>query len=300
MPIDEIKKVCFVGAGTMGCMNSLVCGMAGYEAVVYDISEEALSRVSFRQEMTGTRLVEERGFDQDAIRAGMARVRTVSDPAEAVENTDLLSESVFERVELKREVHRQFDALCPEHTIMTTNTSSLPLSDIEDVVRRGDKFAAMHFHGPGTIVDIVKGPRTSSRTIGILTEYVKSTGQVPLVLKKEKPGYLHNTMFIALLKAGALLVAEGYADIKDVDRSWMIVHQATSGPFGMMDGVGLNVAMDVAEEEYNRSGDPEFKKMADFLRPYVERGELGIKTGKGFYTYPDAPWMKPEFLTVDG
>lgn len=300
MPIDEIKKVCFVGAGTMGSANSLVCGMAGYEAVVYDLSQEALERVPLRQEMIAVRLVEERGFDKGVINAGMERVRTVSDPEEAVENADLLSESVPERVELKRKVHKQFDELCPQHTIMTTNTSSLPVSDIEDVVRRGDKFAAMHFHGPVTLVDIMKGPRTSSRTVDILKKYVRSTGQVALVLKKEKPGYLHNTMFIGLLKTGALLVADGFADKEDVDRSWMIMHQSRSGPFGMMDGVGLDVVLDVLEEDYKRTGDTESKKIVDFLRPHVERGELGIKAGKGFYTYPDAPWTKPEFLTDEG
>jgi 3-hydroxybutyryl-CoA dehydrogenase len=120
-----------------------------------------------------------------------------------------------------------------------------------------------------------------------------------MVLKKEKPGYLHNTMFINLLKTGALLVADGYAEIEDVDRSWMIVERTPSGPFGMMDGVGLNIVLEVAEEEYHRSQDPDFKKLAEFVRPYVERGELGIKTGKGFYSYPDAPWMKPEFLIYD-
>jgi 3-hydroxybutyryl-CoA dehydrogenase len=296
MPIDEIKKVCFVGAGTMGCANSLVCGMAGYEAIVYDVSQAALDRVPIRQEMIATRLVEERSFDQGVIKAGMKRVRIVSDPAEAVESADLMSESVPERTELKRKVHKQFDELCPEHTIMTTNTSSLPVSEIEDVVKRGDKFAAMHFHGPMTLVDIMKGPRTSSRSIDILKRYVRSIGNVPLVLKKEKPGYLHNTMFIALLKTGGLLVADGFADKEDVDRSWMIMHQSRSGPFGMMDGVGLDVVMDVLEEEYNRTGDADTKKIVDFLRPYLERGELGMKTGKGFYTYPDAPWMKPEFL----
>jgi 3-hydroxybutyryl-CoA dehydrogenase len=299
MPIDEIKKICFVGAGTMGCMNSLVCGMAGYDAVVYDISEEALAQVHTRQTMIGAGLVMEMGMDQRVIDDGIARIKTIADPAEAAANADLLSESVPERLEIKREIHGQFDELCPPRTILTTNTSSLSLSGIESVVKRGDKFAAMHFHGPETLVDIVKGPRTSPETVDILKRFVKSTGQYPMILKKEQPGYLHNTMFIALLKASALLVADGIADIEDVDRSWMIVQQAGRGPFGMMDGVGLNVALDVVEEDYKHTGDKGSKRMADLLRPYVERGELGIKTGKGFYTYPDAPWLKPEFLSIE-
>ena len=96
--MPEIKKVCFIGAGTQGCINSLVCGMAGYEAVVYDTSEEALSMVPFRQEMIGQRMVEMRGFDSEAIKTGMKKVRVVSDPRQAVAEADLLSESVPERL----------------------------------------------------------------------------------------------------------------------------------------------------------------------------------------------------------
>ena len=100
-----------------------------------------------------------------------------------------------------------------------------------------------------------------------------------------------------MVKAGALLSADGIADIEDIDRSWMLVQQSRSGPFGMMDGVGLDVCLDALEEDYHRTSDADSKKLSDMLRLYVKRGDLGVKTGNGFYTYPDAPWMKPEFLS---
>jgi 3-hydroxybutyryl-CoA dehydrogenase len=118
-----------------------------------------------------------------------------------------------------------------------------------------------------------------------------------MMLKKEKPGYLHNTLYINLLKTAILLVADGYAGVEDVDRSWTLCHPPAPGPFGMMDGVGLNVVLQIAEEEIRLSGSEEAKKMADFVRPFVERGHLGMKAGQGFYTYPDPAWMKPGFLT---
>jgi 3-hydroxybutyryl-CoA dehydrogenase len=296
MPIDEVNKVCFVGGGTMGCANSLVAAIAGYEAVVYDADQEALKRVPERQREIGALILERGLLNQGLIDAGLARITLISDPGEAAAGADLLSESVPERAELKREVHRHFDELCPPHTIMTTNTSSLLVTEIEDAVGRRDRFAAMHFHGISKLVDIVGGPKTSKEIIDTLRRFVRSLGGVPIVLKKEKDGYLHNTMFINLLKTGALLVIDGYSNKEDVDRSWMLVHQSVAGPFGMMDAVGLNVVLEVAEAQAKHYGGEEYKKMAEFIRPYVERGELGRKTGKGFYTYPDPIFEKPEFL----
>lgn len=297
MPIDEIKRVLFVGGGTMGCVNSLIAAAAGYEAVVYDVSPEALAQVPARQKMIAERAVAERGVPQAVVDAAWPRIKIVADPKAAAEGAQLMSESVFENVQVKRETHQKFDQLLPPQAIMTTNSSSLPLSEIETAVKRGDKFAAMHFHGFSPLVDLVGSARTSAQTMGILKRYVRSLGFYPMILKKEKPGYLHNTLFINLLKTAALLVADGYGSVEDVDRSWILVHPPAPGPFGMMDGVGLNVVLQVAEEEHRQSGSEEAKKLADFVRPYIERGHLGMKTGQGFYTYPDPAWMKPDFLT---
>jgi len=200
--------------------------------------------------------------------------------------------------DLKRQVHAQFDQLCPPHTILTTNTSSLLVSDIEDAVRRGDKFAAMHFHGISSLVDIMLGPRTSPETVDILKRFARSLGEVPMVMKKEKGGYLYNTMLGGLLRAAWELVVGGYAEPQDVDRAYMIVTKNAIGPFGMMDAIGLNVIADAGSavrsqqiEEFN----PE--QRGEFLRPYIEKGDLGMKTGKGFYTYPNPAYQQPDFLT---
>jgi len=297
LPIDEIKRVLFVGGGTMGCINSLIAAAVGYEAVVYDVSAEALAQVPVRHKMMAERMVADRGVPQAVVDAAWPRLKTEADPEKAALGVDLMSESVFENVAVKRETHQKFDKLLPPSAIMTTNSSSLPLSAIETAVARGDKFAAMHFHGFSPLVDVLGSPRTSPETIDILKRYVKSLTFYPLVLKKERPGYLHNTMYINLLMTAALLVAEGYGSVEDVDRSWILVHPPAPGPFGMMDGVGLNVVLQIAEEEYRQSGSETAEKLADFIRPYIERGHLGMKTGQGFYTYPDPAWMKPDFLT---
>jgi enoyl-CoA hydratase/3-hydroxyacyl-CoA dehydrogenase len=297
MPIEEIKKVCFIGSGTMGCFNSLVTSIFGYECVIYDISEEPLHRAPARQREMGEMAMEDNELlTQDLLDAGLARMTYTSDLKEAVTNTDLLSESVPEQLALKRKVHRELDEVCPPNTILTTNTSSLLVSEIEDVVKRGDKFAALHFHLGGSLLDIVGGPRTSPDTIDILKRFARSIMQTPIVLKKEKDGYLFNSMLIALLRTAMLLVIDGFADFQDVDRAYMAASGQPMGPFGAMDRIGINVALDVIEEQSKRGDEKVLKRIADFLRPYVDRGDLGWKTGKGFFTYPDPSYEQPEFL----
>jgi len=300
MPIDEVKNVCVVGAGTMGSRISLICAASGYDTIVYDSSEEALQRSPERQKEMAERMMMLGGLSQDEVDAGSKHITFTADPEKAAEKADLVSESVFEVVELKRKVHAQLDRLCPLHTILTTNTSSLLVSDIEGAVGRGDKFAAMHFHGGlGSLVDIMRGPRTSNETVEILKRFARSIGEVPVVMKKEKGGYLYNTLLGGLLGAAWGLVLGGYAEPEDVDRAYMLVNRQPVGPFGIMDAIGLNVIMDAAGGGGLEREEFTLRQATEYLRPYIERGDLGAKTGKGFYTYPNPAYQQPEFLSGD-
>jgi len=300
MPIDEVKKVCVVGAGTMGSRISLMCAARGYETSVYDNSEEALQRAPQRQKEMAERMIMMGGIKQGEIDDGLKRITFTADPEKAAEKADLVSESVFEVVDLKRKVHAQFDQLCPPHTILTTNTSSLLVSDIEGAVGRGDKFAAMHFHGGlGSLVDIMRGPRTSDETVEILKRFARSIGEVPMVMKKEKGGYLYNSILGGILGAAWGLVLGGYAEPEDVDRAYMLVTRQAVGPFGIMDAIGLNVIMDAASGGGLEREEFTLKQAADYLRPYIKRGDLGMKTGKGFYNYPNPSYQQPEFVSGD-
>jgi 3-hydroxybutyryl-CoA dehydrogenase len=298
MEIEKIQKVVFVGAGTMGSFNSLVAAVAGFPVTVYDASPEALEALPERQKAWGEILIERWPVPREKIELGLKRIQVTMDPAEAAADADLLSESVFERLELKRQVHGLFDELCPPKTIITTNTSTLLLSDIESAVRRGDRFAAMHFHQPGVLVDLVAGPRTSPEIMGLLKEYLTRIGMTYVVLKKERAGYLHNAMFVAYLATGLMLKILGGMEIEEIDRSWMISQKAESGPFGALDHVGFNVVVDAFNGMQNPDDPASFYREAamNFFRPYLERGEMGSKTGKGFYSYPEPAFQMPDFL----
>ena len=297
--MDEVKKVCVLGAGTMGGRISLMSAVrGGYEVTVYDISEEALQNCPDRQRQMGAMMIAAGAVNQEELDAGMARISYTTNPVEAAGNADILSESVAELVEVKRQTHARFDKLCPPRTIMTTNTSSLLVSDIEGAVSRGDRFAAMHFHGGlGSLVDIMRGPRTSDETVEFLKRFARSIGEVPMVMKKEKGGYLFNTMLGGLLRTALILAAGGYGDPHDIDRAYMMVTGQPAGPFAMMDGVGLNIVLEAGQGLTSNDTEVNQEQMMAFILPYVERGELGMKTGKGFYTYPNPAFQQPDFLT---
>lgn len=295
MKIPEIDTVCFVGAGTMGCFNALMAAAAGYRAVIYDVSEEALSNTP--QVLSGMTayLSAEGFFPEEAIPDTLARITVSPDLGAATANAELVSESVSERLEMKREVHRNLDAVCKSGTLITTNTSSLLVSQIEDVLIHGNRFAALHSHLGSVLIDIVGGPRTSAHTIDVLERYVVSIQGMPLVLKKENPGYVLNAILGPLLTIAKVLVIERLATPEDVDRAWMLHLQAPIGPFGLMDMFGLNIIFDSWQTP--KPGRAHLQdKVLSFITPYIENNTLGVKTGGGFYSYPQPQYQLSDFL----
>jgi 3-hydroxybutyryl-CoA dehydrogenase len=233
---------------------------------------------------------------QEDIEDAVGRIKVSADAAEAVADADLLIEAVPEQLALKHKVYEQFEKLCPEKTVFVSNTSSLLVSEMEPAVERKDRFAALHFHGYKTVVDIMRGPGTSDETVELLRQFSKSIGELPIVMKKENIGYLHNYMFIVWLEAAMWLAAGGFGSVEDIDRSWMKVHDSKVGPFGMLDIVGLNVAADVGQGLIDKGREGHWEEIQTFLQTYIDEGRLGLKTGQGFYEYPDPAYAQPGFL----
>lgn len=298
--IEEIETVCFVGAGTMGCSNALVAAVSGYQVELYDISEETLKQVPQRFKEFGSFLVGAGFCTTSALMASFGRISVGSDLEKATANADLVSESVFEDLDIKREIHQKLDEVCPEKTILTTNTSSLVVSDIEDVVRRGDRFAALHFYMASRLVDVVAGPRTSPAIIDILCRYVESLSLVPVVLKKEHPGYVMNALLGPVFTTANMLAAGGFASREEIDRAYMAHLKAPMGPFGIMDMIGLDLIFSqLSKMQENVQQSDITARIATYYEPLMEEGRLGRKTGKGFYTYPAPAYQQADFLSLE-
>jgi 3-hydroxybutyryl-CoA dehydrogenase len=295
----DIRCVLIVGAGTMGQQIGLQCATHGYEVVVYDIAPEALEAARAQVKAYAAQLAGQMRMTGSEADAALARIRFSADPADAA-RADLLSESVPEDPALKAKVFAQFNQLCPPHTIFTTNSSSLIPSMFAAATGRPAQFAALHFHSyvwDSNVVDIMPHPGTSPETVEVLNAFARRIGQIPIVLKKENYGYVFNAMFNQLNTAAVSLVASGVASIEDVDRAWMGIMKMPLGPFGWLDGVGLKTVWDITQYWATQRGDPQLQTNADFLKQYVDKNWLGVKTGRGFYTYPDPAYARPGFLT---
>lgn len=300
MKLKDIKKILVVGGGTMGQQIAFQCAGHGYRVTLYDIAPQALDKARQRLGGYADYLIAEGHLDRQRADAALANLTFTSDAGEAGRDADLLSESVPEDPVLKGKVFAQFNRLCPERTVFTTNTSLLVPSLMAEATGRPERFLAFHFHQPawvGNMADVMPHPGSDAEIVTLVRDFARAIGQVPLVLHKENNGYVFNAMYSALNGAAITLAANGIASVEDIDRAWMGVLKVPIGPLGMLDVVGLGTVWSVAEYWANTLGDPQARKNADFLkREYVDQGRLGTKSGCGFYNYPNPAYKDPDFV----
>jgi 3-hydroxybutyryl-CoA dehydrogenase len=303
MHIDDIHHVLVVGTGTMGQKIGLQCARFGYEVIAYDSFAKSLDTAKAKIPNYAAELVAQHLMTAEEATATLSRIAYTMNPEEGAQ-ADLISESVIEDPELKGKVFSQFNSICPAHTLFTTNTSTLLPSRFAAATGRPDKFAALHFYGVWikNLADIMPHPGTSPETLALLVAFAKRIGQVPTVMKKEYPGYIGNTLLGALNSIALKMVfTDQVASIEDVDRAFMLLEGTPIGPFGWLDHNGLDTIWHIMESGAKTSGDPGAQAFADlFKREYIDKGLLGVKSGKGFYSYPNPAYEQPEFLSGPG
>jgi 3-hydroxybutyryl-CoA dehydrogenase len=300
MKVEDLRCVFVVGAGTMGRQIALQCAMHGYDVIVYDVSPTALQTARTSIEAHAAQLVGRERLSVEEAEATLARISFTVNASEAAK-ADLLSESVPEDPTLKARVFGQFNAICPPRAIFTTDTSTLVPSMYADATGRPAKFAAFHFYQPvwdSNLVDVMPHPGTSPETVQLLEAFARRIGQVPLVFNKEHPEYVVNAILGAINATALNLVfRDEIASVEDVDRSVMIVLKMSMGPFGSLDAVGLDTVWHITQTKAQLTGDSELQAGADRLkRDYIDKGWLGVKSGRGFYAYPDPAYARPGFL----
>ncbi len=298
MEIKPIRTVCIFGAGFIGTQIGLQCASHGYTTWIVGHSEKSLeqSRQSFTQELEAR--VNKQQITTDEMKSILSRIHLTRDVKECANSVDLVIEAVPEKLDIKREVFAQLDKICPSHTILATNSSSIRISAIEDATRRPDKVLNTHFYPPiweRPMVELMRGTKTSDETIERVREFARNIGLTPLMVHKESTGFLFNRVWRAIKKECLHLVDDGVASYEDVDRAWMIFTEMKIGPFGIMDRFGLDVIRDIEMEYYRESGDQR-DYPPRLLLDKIGKGELGVKTGKGFYTYPNPAFKQPSWL----
>jgi len=281
-----IKKICFIGAGTMGCFNSLLASAAGYDCLIYDPFEDALENRSINQAKLANFLKHENFFKGVDVNAAIKKIYDCSDLRLALDSTHLISESIPENLELKTKLFQKLEGLVDKKTIITTNTSGLSLETLSNQMSPKFQFAAMHFHLGSRLVDIVRGTYTSEETIISIKTFVENLGCNGIIYKNRNSKYALNLMLGALTTQSMLMVIEGRYSIEEVDGAWKNANNSKLGPFGIMDMLGLDVIKNAWEEQDKESRLIDHKeKILKHLSSYIDKNNLGIKTGEGFLNY---------------
>jgi 3-hydroxybutyryl-CoA dehydrogenase len=303
MELKEIKKILIVGGGTMGVQIGFQCAAHGYAVSIYDIDESVVGSALERLDAYVEYLVTAGHVDREMAADALSRIAATTDAAEAARDADLLSEAVPEDPALKARIFAQFNHLCPDRTVFTTNTSLLVPSLIAAATGRPERFLAFHFHQPvwvGNVAEIMSHPGTAPEIVTLVRDFAKSINQIPMVLKKENSGYVFNAMYSAWSGAAITLAANGVAAVEDIDRAWMGVMKTPFGPLGALDVVGLDTVWHITEYFATVLNDAQIRTNADFLkREYLDKGWVGVKSGRGFYSYPAPAFQAPSFVTGD-
>ena len=299
MRAEDVRRVLVIGSGTMGLQIGLQAAIHGCHVVVQDTEPAALDAAPRRLRGYGEAPVAAGLVDADRLERALASIECIADPVAAAAGVDLVCESVPEDPVLKGRVLGQFNELCPQRAVFTTNTSTLLPSMFAAATGRPDRFAALHFHTPvwsSNVVDVMPHPGTSAETTEFLLAFARRIGQIPIRLRKESFGYVFNALYTAINREALTLVTNGIASVEDVDRAWIGIMKMPIGPFGMLDGVGLDTVWHITDYWARQTGDPQTRANADFVRTYLDRGRLGVKSGSGFYQYPNPAYEAPGFL----
>lgn len=295
----KIEEVLVLGAGAIGREVALQCAMFGYRTTLYDVSREALNEARAVIDLTAATL--SGGYVRDTVAAIKSRLYYTCDLEEAAACADLVIENIPEDPALKGQVLAQVDALAPAHAIFATNSSSLTPSMFADACGRPERLLALHFHKTvwiSNVVDVMPHEGTDATLPDTVAAFARSIGQIPIVLRKENRGYVFNSMLQAYMRQAMALWVDGMASFEDIDRAWMIAERAEHGPFGAMDFIGLDTIHDIVHQWASTEPDDEVAAAASrkLKAEFVGRGLMGVKSGRGFYSYPDPAFRDPAFV----
>jgi 3-hydroxybutyryl-CoA dehydrogenase len=280
-----IKKVMVVGAGQMGSGIAQVCAQAGYEVILNDLKQEFVERglgvisKNLSRQVNKGRLTEE---EKDAV---LARITSSVDLKDG-HDVDLVIEAAVENMEIKQKIFAELDEITPEHAILASNTSSLPITEIAAVTKRPEQVIGMHFMNPVPVmklVEIIRGLATRDDVYQAIEDMTKSLNKVPVEVN-DFPGFVSNRVLMPMINEAIYTLYEGVATKEAIDEVMKLGMNHPMGPLTLADFIGLDTCLYIMETLHEGFGDDKYRP-CPLLRKYVKAGWLGRKTGRGFYTY---------------
>ncbi len=297
----KIKNVTIAGGGTLGSQIAWQTAFKGFNVTVYDAFEKGIEASKAFHKSFAELFHTTRGASMEEIELTTNRLRYTTNLADAFNDADLISESVPENLEIKQNFYIEAGKVAPEKTIFTTNSSTMIPSEIVDAVDRPNKFLALHFANgiwDANVGEVMGHPGTDPKVFDEVVEFARAIGMVPIPIHKEQNGYILNSLLIPLLSAASGLLINGVSDHESIDRTWMISSDVKAGPFGVLDMIGLETYYNVEKLWGEKLGDEARLATAKFIKDnYIDKGKLGIKSGEGFYKYPNPSYGDSDFLT---
>jgi len=281
----KIEKVGVIGCGQMGSGIVEVVAKAGYDVVVREVNQELMDRGMARIRKSLDRAVAKGRLAEAERDAALARI-TPTTSLEELKDRDLVIEAVVEQKELKMDLFRELDGICPPETIFCTNTSSLVVTELAMATSRQDRFACLHFLNPVQVmklVEVVRTILTSDETFETIFEFARSVGKTP-VAAVDNSGFIVNRLLIPYLLDAISVYEQGLASKEDIDTGMKLGCGHPMGPLTLCDFIGLDTMYHVAEIMFEEYREPRFAPPG-LLKRMVLAGRLGRKTGKGFYDY---------------